>query len=132
MRKAGWDPRLLHANTWHGAKGAVHRDGGYACHECGTTWKPSRRRAWWPISFQWFYPSLGGGWRFGRAHGIEVAAEGIEQRIFATVLHLGPLKVCFGLRRTYDFTGATDCAICRPCVSPEKAKRNSPSPTSRY
>lgn len=111
-RKTGWDPTLMHAQMWHGAQGAIHRDGGYGCHVCGTTWRPYERRAWWPIFLRWSW--FGRWWRLAW-HGWEIDADGPSQRVFGQTFHLGPLKVCFGRSRR-DPSGASACAICHPPV----------------
>lgn len=119
MRKTGWDPSLLHANSWHRVKGVTARNGKYGCHECGTTWPAYVRRVWWPLSFAWSW--LGSAWF--RWHGFEINADGIEQRVMGQVFHLGPLKIVLGRGTPHDMSGCADCEICRSCVSPTRKEK---------
>lgn len=74
-----------------GTSGAWSDDSGrYHCDVCHASWMGGSVRRWWPVRV-----GLAGHWSFG-THGVEVGAEAIERRVFATVVSVGPLRVVFG------------------------------------
>ena len=79
-------------------KGISSNDEGvYTCHGCGDQWKRRDRSAWWPVSLGWAWPtSTWFSW-----HGAQIGWDGIEQRVFANFLRLGPVIVKFGWREEW-------------------------------
>lgn len=70
----------------------------YTCHECGFQWAARRRYAWWPMRLRWSWPRWP--YVFGW-HGAQIGWDGIEQKVFAGFLRVGPVVFCFGWKDEY-------------------------------
>ena len=77
-----------------GLHGVMSDDHGlYTCNECGEQWQARSRYLWWPIRLRWSDRRAS---KWLGSHGVEVEADGVEQRVFMRVWHLGRLKIIFG------------------------------------
>lgn len=64
----------------------------YHCFECGHTWSAKPVWLFWPLEFKWYWRRP---WRIG-THGWEVGCKNFGQKVFATVVTVGPLRIIMG------------------------------------
>lgn len=100
MRFRGQRASVLDAAQELGLHGVTSDGVMYTCHECGSRWQRRERFAWWPIRVRWSTPRHSRWW--GVAHwGAQIGADGIEQRVFARFVRVGPVVFSFGWREEY-------------------------------
>lgn len=80
-----------------------NNDHEYTCHNCGAKWRARERWVWWPVRahFHWFGELGPWRWRFRlrslvATWGTQIGWDGIEQRVYARRVRIGPLVICFG------------------------------------
>lgn len=79
-----------------GIRTAYSNDSGeYHCGQCGAAWRAGEVWRWWPLTLRWS-PRPNGSHRLLSVHGVQVGFDGIERRVFARVIRLGPLILRMG------------------------------------
>gem|GEM_PF-6634425 len=102
MRYQGQRSRVLERARDLNLRGVSHDGKVYTCHECGSQWPASERYAWWPIRLRWSVPSpRPRSWSWLAVWGAQIGADGIEQKVFARFVRVGPLVIQFGWREAY-------------------------------